>query len=39
AMEKKKGKKRKGPADDDSMGPDNVNFGFSVGDYNVEVEL
>ena len=30
AMMKKKGKKRKRPADDDGLGPDDVDFGFTV---------
>ena len=39
AMAKKKGKKRKRPADDDGLGPDDVDFGFTVSDYDGEVEL
>ena len=34
-----KGKKRKSPADYDGLGPNDVDFGFSVGDYDGEVEL
>ena len=30
AMEKKKGKKRKRPLDDDGLGPDDVDFWFSI---------
>ena len=36
---RKERKKRKWPDYDDGLGPNDVNFGFSVGDYDGEVEL